>query len=67
MPASLTGSGANELQPRKDWRQAVIAIAGLQIVAGGVSAPPALHLHPMSRTITDGVLARVGGGYAEAA
>ena len=42
-------------------------IAAPQIDAGGASAPPALHPHPTSRTITDGVLARVGGGYAEAA
>jgi hypothetical protein len=45
----------------------VIAIADSEIVAGGAAAPSALHLHPMSRTITDGVLARVEGGHAEAA
>ena len=44
-----------------------MANAGLQIVTGGVSAPPALHLHPMPRTITDGVLGRVEGGHAETA
>jgi hypothetical protein len=44
-----------------------MAIAGLQIVTGGASAPPALHLHPIPRTITDRVLARVEGGHAEAA
>jgi hypothetical protein len=52
---------------RKDSRQIMIAIAGPQIVAGAASAPPALHLHPMWRTITDGVLARVEAGHAEAA
>ena len=52
---------------RKDSRQILMTIAGPQIVAGGASAPSALHLHPMSRTITDGVLARVEGGHAEAA
>ena len=51
---------------RKDSRQILMAIADSEIAAGGASAPPALHLHPMSRTITDGVLARVEGGHAEA-
>jgi hypothetical protein len=46
----------------------VIAIAGLEIVTGGASAPPALQPHSTSRTITDGVLALVvEGGHAEAA
>jgi hypothetical protein len=53
--------------PRKESRQILMAIAGLQIATGKASAPPALHLHPTSRTITDGVLARVEGGHAEAA
>jgi hypothetical protein len=44
----------------------VIAIAGPQIVAGGVSAPPALYPHPMWRTITNGVLGLVGGSDVEA-
>jgi hypothetical protein len=44
----------------------MIAIAGLQIVTGGASAPPALRARPTSRTITDGVLARVEAGHAEA-
>ena len=43
----------------------MIAIAGLQIVTGGASAPPALNPHAMPRTITNGVLARVEGGRAE--
>ena len=43
----------------------MMAIAGLEIVAGGASAPPALHPHPTSRTITDGFLGRVGGGHGE--
>ena len=42
-----------------------MAIAGLQIVTGGASAPPALEPHDMQRTITNGVLARVEGGHAE--
>jgi hypothetical protein len=44
-----------------------MTIAGLQIVTGGASAPPALQLYTTPRTITDGVLARVEGGDAEAA
>ena len=43
----------------------MMAIAGLQIVAGGASAPPALAPHPTPRTITNGVLARLEGGHAE--
>jgi hypothetical protein len=43
----------------------MMAIAALQIVTRGASAPPALQPHPMPRTITDGVLARVEGGHAE--
>jgi hypothetical protein len=43
-----------------------MAIAGLEIVAGGASAPPALTAHPTARTITNGVLAIVGGSHAEA-
>jgi hypothetical protein len=39
----------------------MIAIAGLQIVAGGVSAPSALDLHPISRTITDGFQGKEAG------
>jgi hypothetical protein len=45
----------------------VIAIAGLEIVTGGASAPPALLALPMSRTITNGVLGSVEGAHAEAA
>ncbi len=41
-------------------------IAGPQSIAGRASAPPAVHIHLMSRTITDGVPGRVKGGYAEA-
>jgi hypothetical protein len=44
----------------------MMAIAGLQIVAGGASAPPALTALAMSRTITNRVLARLGGWRAEA-
>jgi hypothetical protein len=43
----------------------VIAIADLQIVKGGASAPPALIAHATPRTITDGALALVGDGHAE--
>jgi len=43
-----------------------MAIAGLQIVAGGASAPPALSTHPTSRTITNGVLGIAGGNHVEA-
>jgi hypothetical protein len=43
-----------------------MVIAGLQIVAGGVSAPPALTPLPTSRTITNGVLSFLGGADAEA-
>jgi hypothetical protein len=42
-----------------------MAIAGSQIVAGGVSAPPALPPFPTSRTIANGVLAFLGGGDAQ--
>jgi hypothetical protein len=45
----------------------VIAIAGSEIVTGGASAPSAFQPHPMSRTITDGVLAHGEVGNAEAA
>jgi hypothetical protein len=31
-----------------------MAIAGLQILTGGASAPPALQTHPTSRATTDG-------------
>ena len=44
----------------------MIAIAGLQIVTGGASAPPALKPHATPRTITDGVLAFLEGCHAEA-
>jgi hypothetical protein len=44
-----------------------MGITGPATIAGGASAPPALQPHPMSRTITDGVLARAEGGNAEAA
>jgi hypothetical protein len=43
-----------------------MAIAGTEIVAGGALAPLALHPYPTSRTITNGVLALLGGGDAEA-
>jgi hypothetical protein len=43
-----------------------MAIAGLQIVAGGISAPPAFTARPKSRTITNGVLGIVGGNHVEA-
>jgi hypothetical protein len=45
----------------------MMAIAGLQIAAGGALAPPALTALPTSRTITNGVLGIVGGSHAEAA
>jgi hypothetical protein len=45
----------------------VIAIAGLEIVTGGASAPPALLPRLTSRTITNGVLGLLGGAHAEAA
>ena len=45
----------------------MMAIAGLEIVADGASAPPALQHHPMPRTITDGFPDVVEGGHAEAA
>jgi hypothetical protein len=44
----------------------MMAIAGLQFVAGGVSAPPALTALPTSRTIANGVLGFLGGCDAEA-
>jgi hypothetical protein len=44
----------------------MMAIAGLQIVAGGASAPPALTARPTSRPITNGVLSIVGGIHAYA-
>ena len=47
--------------------RSTMAIAAPQSDTGGVSAPPALHPHPMSRTITDGVLGRVEGGHAKTA
>src|SRR6266480_2135476 len=40
--------------PGKERRQIVKAIAGPQIVAGGVSAPLALDPHRSARTTTDG-------------
>jgi hypothetical protein len=53
--------------PRRNaWQQTEMVIAALKIVAGGVSTPPALYPPPISRTITNGVLARVEGGHAEA-
>jgi hypothetical protein len=39
----------------------VIAIAGLQIVTGGASAPPSLQPPPMSRTIADGFQGKEDG------
>ena len=45
-----------DYHPRKERLQVVKAFAGLQIVAGGVSAPPALTPQPTLRTITDGFL-----------
>ena len=45
----------------------MIAIAALEIVTGGASAPPALQPHPMSRTITNGVLSLLGGAHVQAA
>lgn len=43
-----------------------MAIAGLEIVTGGASAPPALQPHSIPRTIADGVLARGEAGHAKA-
>ena len=43
----------------------MMAFAGPQTVTGGASAPPALKPHPSSRTMANGVLARVEGGHAE--
>jgi hypothetical protein len=43
-----------------------MTIADLQIVNGGASVPPSLEPSPLPRTITDGVLAHVEGGHAEA-
>jgi hypothetical protein len=43
----------------------MMAIAASEIITGGASAPPALQPHPLPRTITDRVLARVEGGHAE--
>ncbi len=43
-----------------------IAIAAPQTDVGGISALPALHPRPMSRTITDGVLARMEGAHVKA-
>jgi hypothetical protein len=50
----------------KARQQTEMVIVALIIVAGGVSNPPALYPHPILRTITDGVLACVEGGRAEA-
>ena len=44
----------------------MMAFAGPQIVTGGASAPPALDPPSRPRTITNGVLAFLGGGNAEA-
>jgi hypothetical protein len=44
----------------------VMAVAGLEMVTGGASAPPARQPNPTPRTITDGVLARVEGGHVKA-
>jgi hypothetical protein len=44
----------------------MMANAGSQFVAGGASPPPALAALPTSRTITNGVLAILGGYRAEA-
>jgi hypothetical protein len=43
----------------------MMAIAGLQIVNGGCSASPALTAVGTSRTITNGVLAVLGGCCAQ--
>jgi hypothetical protein len=48
-------------------QQVTIAIAGPPIGAGRVSATPAFHPRPMSRTITDGFPGRAEGSDAEAA
>jgi hypothetical protein len=47
-------------------QQITIAIAALPIVAGGVSASPALPPLPISRTITNGALGFLGGGDGKA-
>jgi hypothetical protein len=44
----------------------VIAIAGLEIVAGGASAPSALNPHPTPRTTADG-LQGMEDGHAQTA
>jgi hypothetical protein len=44
-----------------------MAIASLEIVTGGASAPPTLLELPMSRMMTDGLLGRWEGGHAKAA
>jgi len=51
---------------RNERRQVVMAIAGLQIVTGGASAPPAFQPAPMSRTITDGIQGSLGDAHAKA-
>ena len=51
---------------RNQGRQVMMAIAGPEIAAGGASAPPALTTPPKSRTITNGVLAVLGGCRVEA-
>lgn len=43
-----------------------MVIVGPQIVAGGVSAPPAPTPLPVSRTIANGVLGFLEGGDAKA-
>src|SRR4051812_426224 len=65
-PARALCPAESDYHPRKQWRQAMMALAGPQIVTGGASAPPALQPTLMPRTITDGALARVEGGHAEA-
>lgn len=49
------------------WRAQQMTRAGPEIVTGGVSAPHALHPHPMSRTIADGFPGRAERSDAEAA
>ena len=55
-----------DYHPRNQGRQVMMAIAGPEIAAGGASAPPALTTPPKSRTITNGVLAVLGGRGGEA-
>jgi hypothetical protein len=63
-PACTLCAAEPDYYPRNEGRQVVMAIAGLEIVAGGASVPPAFKAPPMSRTITNGVLGRVEAGHA---